>query len=225
MRTSRLAALAAALALIALAAPAARATDPRDTPSRLVRLYPLEGLPGEAAARTAFTAGFDSVLAESTFAVERRDGAGGWRPAGTLRNAFRVTADPRADRVWTLQVVVGAPPPFAARRTNPSTRKPERFTDTSRRASRGMTLAVLALSPDAIAAGVRAMPDRYAFAFPPEAAPPAGDAGSAGYLFPWCDAGAAAATLAIELLHRRSGDLAEGGRLAIAPAQRADVVR
>lgn len=225
MRSTRFLPLAAALALLALVAPAARATDPQDAPKRLVRLYPLEGLPGEAAARTAFTAGFDSVLAESTFAVERRDGADEWRPAGTLRNAFRVTADPGADRAWTLQVVVGSPPPFTGKRTNPSTKKPERFADTSRRASRGMTLAVIALSPEAIAAGVRAMPDRYAFAFPPEAAPPAGDAGSAGYLFPWRDAGAAAATLALELLHQRSGDLAEGGRLAIAPARRADVVR
>lgn len=225
MRSTRFLSFAAALALLALAAPAARATDPQDAPKRLVRLYPLEGLPGEAAARAAFTAGFDSAFAARALAVERADGSGEWRPVGTLRNSFGVTADPKADRVWTLQVVVGSPPPFTGKRTNPSTKKPERFADTSRRASRGMTLAVLALSPEAIAGGVRAMPDRYAFAFPPEAAPPSGEAGASGYLFPWRDAGVATAILALELLHRRSGDLPEGSRFAIAPGLRADVVR
>jgi hypothetical protein len=98
--------------------------------------------------------------------------------------------------------------------------------DASRRASRGMTLAVIALSPEAIAAGARAMPEHLAFSFLPADAPAgAGAAGATGYLFPWREAGRASALLALELLHTRSGDLPDGARCDIAPAQRASSLR
>jgi hypothetical protein len=45
------------------------------------------------------------------------------------------------------------------------------------------------------------------------------------FIFPWRMAGAASASLALELLHHRSGDLPATSRCSIVPAQRAATVR
>jgi hypothetical protein len=228
-RTSSTAPFALALLAMLLSPPAARAADPAGAPPRIVHLFPLEGLPGDSLVRAEFTAGFDSVFAESALAVERADGGGEWREAGSRANRFVATDStdaPRAGPVWTAQVVVGPPPPYVSTRRNSQTRKTERYVDTNRRASRGMTLAVLVLSPEAIKAGARAMPEHYAFSFPPESAPATVlETIPTGFLFPWREAGAVSAVLALELLHQRSGDFPTGTRCSIDPAQRAAPVR
>ena len=217
-----------ALALLAclLAPPAARAIDPADAPVRRVRFYPLEGLPGDSLIRFEFAAGFDSVFAADSLPVERNDRSSGWRAGGRRANRFQLEPDSAAHGAWTLQVVVGAPPPYVGSRRNPHTNKSERHVDTERRASRGMTLAVLALSPEAIRAGARAMPEHYAFAFPPEAAPATVfDAIPSGFIFPWRESGKVSALLALELLHQRSGDFPTSARCSLVPVQRVAVVR
>lgn len=193
---------------------------------RPFRVVAVEGVPSDSLVRAEFMAGFDETLGAGAFAVEQRGDDGAWTPAGTRTNRFVRDDDPEAKDVWTLQVVVRAPPPYSARRYNRYTRRTERYVDPQLRASRGMTVALLVLSPEAIAAGARAMPEHAAFAFPQEVAPANVLRGTAeGFRFPWRDAGRAAATLALELLHRRAGDLAGGVRCALAPARRADSVR
>lgn len=85
-----------------------------------------------------------------------------------------------------------------------------------------MVLVITALSPEAIRGGVRAMPERLAFAFPP---PPVVGEGTqpvtaGGYAYSWTEAGRAAGVLALETLHHRSGDLDETERFVLTPALR-----
>ncbi len=192
-------------------APAHAAAGPA---ARLVRLVALEGLPADSTAAAAFRAGFDATLAARELPLERGE---------PLANRFAFTDDPRAEDTWSLQVTVGAPPPFSTARRNPRTGKRERWTSPDLRASRGMTLGMFVLSPEAIAAGARAMPERLAFTFPPAVAPArvVGATGvPGGFVYPWREAGVATARLALELLHHRSGDLPDDARLALAPAER-----
>ena len=211
------------LTLLAASPLAAHAGPPEARPLRVV---PLEGVPSDATIRAEFMAGFEQALTAETFDVEVRDAAGEWRPDGNRPNRFVRTDDPKADRAWTLQVVVRAPPPFSAKRYNRATKKTERHVNPDLRASRGMTLAITTLSPEAITAGARVAPEQLAFAFPQERAP-AGVVGNAaeGFRFPWRDAGRAAAMLSLELLHRNGGDLGEATRADLTPATRAGTVR
>ena len=226
MKSTRLAALITAI-LVATpfaAAPANAGAGPQGP--RALRLVAVEGVPSDAATHAEFMAGFDEALSAATLAIETRAPAGAWRPGDTRPNRFVLTDDPKAEDAWTLQVVVRAPPPFSAKRRNRITGKYERFVDPDLRASRGMTLAVTTLSPEAVAAGARVAPEHLAFAFP-QAVAPAGVVRNAaeGFRFPWRDAGRAAATLALELLHHRSGDLDEAARCDLSPALRAGSVR
>lgn len=219
--------LAIILAATAPAAPGGTplAADAGPAGPRPLRVISVEGVPSESAVRAEFMAGFDETLSAGTIAIEQQGDGGEWQPAGTRPNRFSRSDDPDAKDAWTLQVVVRAPPPFSAKRYNPQTKKSERFVDPGLRASRGMTIALLVLSPEAIAAGARAMPEHAAFAFP-QAAAPAGVLRSTaeGFRFPWRDAGRTAAALSLELLHRRSGDFAAGVRCDLSPALRADSV-
>ena len=202
--------------LVVAVAPRARAADAVAGPAtRLVRLVPLEGLPADSAAAAAFQSGFDEAFTARELLLER---------GGPLANRFAITDDPRAEHVWSLQVTIGAPPPFSTSRRNPRTGKRERWTSPDLRASRGMTLGVFALSPEAIAAGARAMPERLAFTVPASAAPAkvVGATGvPGGFVYPWREAGRATGRLTLELLHHRSGDLPEDARVVLAPAERA----
>lgn len=217
--------------LLATFAPAANAGTPLAAESgpagpRPLRVVDVEGVPSDSTIRAEFMAGFDETLSAGTFAVEQRGGDGAWRPAGSRPNRFAREDDPEVKEAWSLQVVVRAPPPFSAKRYNRQTKKSERYVDPDLRASRGMTLALIVLSPEAIAAGARAMPEHAAFAFPQGAAPAGVVRNTAeGFRFPWRDSGRAAATLALELLHRRAGDLAEDVRCDLSPALRAESVR
>lgn len=202
------------------------AADSPPTGPRALRLLSVEGVPSETAIRAEFMAGFNETLAAETFMIETRDGAGAWRQAGVRGNRFRLADDARPEDAWTLQVVVRAPPPFSARRRNRVSGKYERFVDPHLRASRGMTLAVTTISPEAARAGARVAPEHLAFAFPQGEAP-AGVVSRAaeGFRFPWRDAGRVAATLALERLHRSGGDLGEDTRCDLTPAVRADATR
>lgn len=200
------------------------AGEPARAAARGVQVGPLEGLPADSVAAAEFRAGFAEAFAAPELALERADGAGGWLAAGMAANRFAEAGDSRAEDLWSLQVSVGAPPPYSATRRNPRTGKRERWVSPDLRASRGMTVTLFALSPEAIAAGVRAMPDRYGFVFPPAVAPARtmnASGMSGGFKYPWREAGRATARLALELLHRRAGDLTERERLALDPARRA----
>jgi len=195
---------------------------------RALRLLAVEGVPSDSTIRAEFMAGFDEALAAETMPVETRDAAGEWRPDVARPNRFRLAADadPGAGDAWTLQVVVRAPPPFSATRRNRRTNREERYVEPRLRVSRGMTLAVGVLSPEAAKAGERLAPEHLAFAFPQEAAPAGVVRHTAeGFRFPWREAGRVAATLALELLHRRAGDLGADARGDVSPAMRAGNVR
>ena len=211
--------LAFALFAAALLAGGPAANAAAGPATRLVQLVPLEGLPADSAAAAAFQAGFDEAFAARELVLEA---------GGPLANRFAITDDPRAEHTWSLQVTVGAPPPFSTSRRNPRTGKRERWTSPDLRASRGMTLGVFALSPEAIAAGARAMPERLAFTFPAAVAPAkvVGATGvPGGFVYPWREAGRTTARLALELLHHRSGDLPDGARVALTPAERTAATR
>lgn len=191
-----------------------------------LRLSPVEGVPSDPAIRAEFMAGFDEALAAATIPVETRATTGEWRPGAGRPNRFVLAGDAKAEDAWSLQVVVRAPPPFSAKRYNRQTKKSERYVNPDLRASRGMTLAITVSPPESIARGARGAPEHFAFAFP-QAEAPAGVVRntSEGFKFPWRDAGRVAATLALEWLHRSSGDLDEAARCDVSPAARAAVVR
>lgn len=215
----------AELAVSVLFAVTPLAADAAPAGPHRVQLAAVEGVPPDSTIHAEFLAGFDEVFSGDEFAIESR-GAGGGAVAAPRPNRFVREDDPKAEGLWSLQVVVRAPPPFAAKRTNRSTKKPERRTDPSLRSSRGMTVALVVLSPEAVAAGARPLPEHFAFAFPQAVAPAqVVDNTPRGFVFPWREAGRATAKLALELLHHRSGDLAEGVRCDLSPAIRASAVR
>ncbi len=193
---------------------------------RTLRVVSVEGVPADSTIRAGFMAGFDEAISAGTLAVEQRERDGAWRPAGTRPDRFAREDDPEAADAWTLQVVVRAPPPFSAKRRNRYTGKYERFVDPHLRASRGMTVALLVLSPEAIAAGARAMPEHAAIVFPQGVAPTGVLRNTAeGFRFPWRDAGRATALLALDLLHHRAGDFPADVRCDLSPALRAESAR
>jgi len=208
---------------------AAATSFPGSTPSapgapRLVQLVSLDGLPPDSLSREEFLGAFRGVFAEEQLDVERLD-AEQWRPGLRFSNRFRLLEGTAADDVWSLQVVVGAPPPVVpARRKKPSQADPQRYSAfQSRRSSRGMMLSIVTVSPAAKADGKPGQTVPYGIAFPiapsEEGSSPVVPAG--GYVFPWDEAGRAAGRLALETLHRGSGDLGADERFRIAPAVRA----
>ena len=194
---------------------------------RFVQLVAVEGLPSDTNIREEFMNAFRGTFADERLKAER-GGHSGWAPSVALPNRFRLLEGSPSDDVWTLQVVVGAlAPAMQAPKRQPRPGEPKRRGDLSRRASRGMILAVTALSPEAIRNGARAMPQNIAFAFP--APPPPADASqpvtSGGYAYSWSAAGRTAALIALETLHHFSGDLNDMERCDIAPAVRIEAGR
>lgn len=208
------------------------ATEAGRDRARFVRFYPMEGLPPDSLVRMIFMEGFDEGLASGKIETERQDAMGRWNPADSLGSRFGPSTDstslarstPKAP--WTMQVVVGAPPPYVAIQREQRTGQSEKHVDPNMRASRGMTLALLALSPTDVQAGVRAAPEHFAFAFPAEAAP-AGVLGDipAGFAYPWREAGRVSGLLVLELLHHRSGELPKATRFRLPTVVRVESVR
>lgn len=212
-------AVSLALAITPLAA------DSTARAPRAVHVAGVEGVPTDSATTAEFLAGFDEALSAPEFAIVA-PGAGAGAPRANRPNRFVRVSVAGTEGAWSLQVIVRAPPPFTAKRINRATKKSERFVDPGLRASRGMTVALLVLSPEAVAAGARAAPRHEAFAFPQEAAPAqVVDLVPRGFRFPWREAGRVTAKLALEALHHRSGDLDEGLRCDLTPAIRAGAVR
>src|SRR5438093_1545553 len=93
------------------------------------------------------------------------------------------------------------------------------------RVSRGLTIAVTAISPAAAAAtGTEALPRKFAVYFPdarrvvvPSARLPGG-----GYAYPWADAGRVVGRAALEALHRAKDMMGEDERADLTPAQRTE---
>jgi hypothetical protein len=216
------------IAALLLAAPAVA------TPagSERVELDSFRGLPADAQQRDEFLDGFDGAFEDSALAAETH-AAGEWRPRAPLVNRFRLR--PRSlGPAWRLQVFVELPQLYGTRFTPghveqtgsgsiwvPGT--PGRG-DRKRRAARGLVVSVRVRSPgDAEFTGD---PERTSIAFP---APPGPD-GSAvlsphAYEIPWRDAGRAAGLIALEALHRKSGELSADERLDLSEALRVDADR
>jgi hypothetical protein len=203
----------------------------RDRP-RLVRFFPMEGLPPDSLVRMVFMEGFDEGLATEKIETERQDAMGRWSAADSLASRFGPSTDSTAytsstsSAAWTMQVVVGAPPPYIASSRQARTGKMERHVDPNMRASRGMTLVLHALTPTEVRMGVRAAPEHLAFAFPAEAAP-AGVLGDipAGFAYPWREAGRITGLLVLEQLHYRSGELPKDTRFRLSSIIRVESVR
>lgn len=208
------------------------ATEAGRDRARFVRFYPMEGLPPDSLVRNLFMEGFDEGLATAKIETERQDAMGKWHAADSLGSRFGPSTDstslarstPKAP--WTMQVVVGAPPPYVGVQREQRTGESERHVDPNMRASRGMTVALLTLSPNDLMAGVRAAPEHFAFAFPAEAAPPGvlGDV-PAGFAFPWRESGRITALLVLEQLHHRSGELPKAKRFRLPTVVRVESVR
>jgi len=203
----------------------------RDRP-RLVRFFPMEGLPPDSLVRQVFMEGFDEGLATEKIETERQDAMGRWNAADSLGSRFGPSTDSTAytsstsSAAWTMHVVVGAPPPYIASSRQGKSGKMERHVDPNMRASRGMTLVLHALSPNEVRAGLNAAPEHLAFAFPVGAAP-AGVLGDipAGFAYPWREAGRITGLLVLEELHYRSGDLPKAARFRLPTITRVESVR
>jgi hypothetical protein len=186
-------------------------------------LVAVQGLPADTTTRGRFLDAFRSELAAPELPTQRRE-ADAWSAAGPLRNRFRLVEGELTDDDWSLDVTIGSPPAL----TVPSRKKGGNSRQlVTRRTSRGMIAAVRVASPASDLVGSVATDARFAFAYPP----PASSSGQAlgvpatGYVFSWEDAGRAVARLALETLHRRTGDLADRERADIQPAVRTETGR
>lgn len=227
-------ALFAAIAASATAAPAPGkpatngATPAYTGAPRFVQLTSVEGLPADSSVRRDFIEGFRGAFAEPDFPSQKRLGDETWGANLNVPNRFKLLEGFPADDAWTLQVVIGAPPPAGQPpRQHPRPGDPKRRMLVSRRASRGMIAVFTALSPEAIRNGARALPERIAFAFPspPPADPSTQAVVSSGFEYSWSEAGRVAGLLALETLHHHSGDLNANERLVIEPAVRSEAGR
>lgn len=190
-----------------------------------VMLRSVQGSPADSASRGEFLAAFRAAMAADTFAIER-GGAGGWRAAGAHTNDFRLV-DATTAAAWTLELSLGLPAearPARGGRGGDRDAAGPRGGSSRVRVSRGLVLAVVALSPEAVAADARPVPVRFELFFPqarrvvtPTAALPGG-----AYAYPWADAGRVAAWAALETLHRHAGLIDDGERAALAPAHRVE---
>ncbi len=201
------------LGLVALlmAVPAARAAA---EPPRPVHLLQVEGLPPDARSRDEFLGAFRAAFAQPVLAIVDASGR-----RDSTAHGF-VLADSDGPSSWQLQVVIGAPPLLRDvvrdRKGRLLSQKPN-----GRRASRGLTLVVAALSPEAVAAGARPVPERLGLVLPEPGADAARIEVSRGVEFAWDQAGLAAGRVALEVLVRAAGEGPEGEWTAdIAPVLR-----
>lgn len=204
--------------LLALATPAL-AQMPGSTPAAsgvpyFVQLVSSEGLPKEPAARSAFLDAFRMAFAEDEFALSAPAARGSGVVEGEkVANRFRLLEGSASSDAWSMQLVLGTPPLVLP--AKPARKKNEavvrRHANTLGRATRGLTVVFMLLSPQAVKADARPIPVKLGLVFPdPSAIDGVGDrVSSGGYEFPWSDAGRAAGLLALELLHQRAGEIKE----------------
>lgn len=227
--------LAILVGLAAIAAPAAALDGmPGATPAApglplFVQLASIEGLPKEPAAREQFEQAFRMVFADDSFSLAAAAARGGAEVEGARTiNRFRLLEGSPGEDVWSLRLVLGTPPLVVP--AKPKVKKgdapPRRNAGTLGRATRGLTVVFMLLSPEAVKADARPIPDSYGLVFPdPKAADGVGDrVSSGGYEFPWSDAGRATGLLALELLHQRAGELPEKDHLFLGEGVRRTAV-
>lgn len=181
------------LGLAALASPAPAAESLRP-----VRLASLEGMPPDMRSREAFLDGFRAAFEQPTLPT-LIDGA-----AGVFEHGFALV-DSSSARTWELHIVVGAPPLLRDvvrdKKGKLVSQKPN-----GRRASRGLTLVLTALSPVAIESGERPGPERIGLVLPEAEGFAAQRAVTRGVEYRWDQAGLASGRVAIEALLRVAGD-------------------
>lgn len=212
--------------LMALAAPAF-AGMPGATPAApgsplFVQLRSIEGLPLEPNARRAFLQGFRMTFAENEFALASGGVETGAPIAGEVTaNRFRLLEGSPSEDAWSLQLVIGTPPLVVPAKPKAKKGEPEvrRNANTLGRASRGLTLVFMVLSPQAVKADARPIPVRLGLVFPDSAAQDGvGErVSSGGYQFPWAEAGHVTGLLALELLHQGAGEMREKDRVFLGP--------
>ena len=208
----------ALVSLLALATPAS-AQMPGSTPiasgmPHFVQLVSSEGLPKEPAARSAFLDAFRMTFAEDEFALSAPAARGtGVIEGEKVANRFRLLEGSASSDAWAMQLVLGTPPLVLPAKPKPKKNEAvvRRHANTLGRATRGLTVVFMLLSPEAVKADARPIPLRLGLVFPdPTAIDGVGDrVSSGGYQFPWSDAGRAAGLLALELLHQRAGEIKE----------------
>jgi len=206
------------VSLLVLATPA-WAQMPGSTPAasgmpHFVQLISSEGLPKEPAARSAFLDAFRSTFAEDEFALSAPAARGtGGVEGERIANRFRLLEGSASSDTWSMQLVLGTPPVVLPAKPKPKKNEAvvRRHANTLGRATRGLTVVFMLLSPEAVKADARPIPVRLGLVFPDRTAiDGVGDrVSSGGYEFPWSDAGRAAGLLALELLHQRAGEIKE----------------
>jgi len=210
--------LALALQLLA-AAPAA----PAKTGAHDLVLVTVQGLPADTTTRARFLGAFRLELAASEWPTEHL-ASEAWGAGGPARSRFRLVDGEVTEDDWSLGVTLGSPQAL----TLPPRKKGGNSRQlASRRTSRGMIAAFRIASPASDLEGSVVTTPRFAFSFPPPGSAAGADLGvpATGYVYPWEDAGRAVARLALESLHRRTGDLSETERADIVPAIRAEAGR
>jgi hypothetical protein len=197
---------------------------------RIARLESIQGLTTDLGQRGEFLEAFRAAFEAPDLSIEAR-APGGWTPGAPLPNRFRLEEGSAPDAAWTLEIVVGLPPiqlSTQRERRRVGGRHPKWVTvrrpDPKHRASRGMNLVITVIPPDAGRAGLTPEPERVDLGFP---VAPAGEddtlqTSESPREYPWAVAGRAAGLLALEALHRRSGDLGPDQRLQLPGALRAD---
>jgi hypothetical protein len=188
----------------------------------------LDGLAADSV-RAPFMAGFRGPFSGSTFHTERPGlRAGTWLPGVPLSNRFRMIEGTPATGTWQAHVAIewlrpgeaagdsdGVDGTNAARGTlaKPTRTKGRAQTKAKPNPAKlaapnfpGARVTYWALSPEAVAAGARATPERETlrFRFAPQAGPKF-----------WSQAGRRAALLLLESLHHQSQDLDADLRLRL----------
>ena len=193
-----------------IAAPPATEPGPAPGDPNVVLLTSLAGQPVDSLAALAFSAGFQGAFTDDYFLTERAAATHGVPGASPpLTSVFRLVRGDAFGDEWQLQVTVmgwwgvGARVPPPADTAGARVRGP------------GLRVDVAVLSAAAAAVGARPMPVRedLTFEVPLE---PRGDF--------FTHAGRMVALLAIESLHRRSGDLGEDTRLRFDRTTRVAVI-
>ena len=195
----------ALFAAASAAAPAPRAIPPAPGAPRFARFAGLDCRPcADSLSRNAFMSTLRGAFAQPSFPTERAGARpGAYRMSLPLTNRFRLLEGTSGEGAWQVQLTLDNRP--AARRGDPGSRA---AAEAGHAGTGGdLELAFYALSPEAVAAGVRAMPFRDRLALP----------GRPGAEF-CARAGRAAALHVLEALHHLSGDLDADTRLRREPA-------
>lgn len=177
----------------------------------------IEGLAPDSLGGRDFMTGFNSAFVENTFGTERASVRPGELLASVpISNRFRLLLGANNPGAWQVQLSlrgVGADltPGGRSKRPRAAARPAARAASPSAAQDTLLDIMIVARSPEAVAAGARAVPSRVRLVFPRPSGSRAEFARAAGR---------AAALLTLEVLHHQSEDLAPDERLRIDGATR-----